>query len=537
MPRSSLIFFATLAVALALAPGAAYASLAAERVVVMTAEGAAPLATGSYASRADVSGIAEVDAACRASGVVAVEPYYPGNLRRPALAKLAARLRVLRLAEGVEATAVVARFAALPCLASAEVPAVPRLYYTPNDGYYPSQWTLPFIGAPAAWDIIRGDAARAGVVGVIDIGVNVDHPEFAPNLWINDAEDLNHNQRLDAADLDGLDQDQNGFVDDVCGWDFTDDDPRFEPGFGHGNGVAACVSAATDNGFLGAAIGFGVRLMTLQGITAGGSLADGYVPMLYAADNGANVVVCAWGIPIPRAYEQAIVTAVASEDVVIIAAGGEGNQVVYPAGYDGVMAVSATDDTDHRAPFGPWGAYIDICAPGVNILTIMDDEMRLVSGTSFAAGQVAGLAGLVRAAWPEATAAQTMALLADTAVDLDPLNPTYAGLLGAGRIDAAAAVGAAITAAPVPIVATSLSCRPNPFNATTVVRFDLTREAAVDLAVFDLRGRRVAVLAQAALEAGPHDVTWDAAGLPSGPYLVRLAAGAQTEAARLSLVK
>ncbi len=444
---------------------------------------------------------------------------------------------MLRFATGVEVEAVVTRFAALPCLASVEVPSVPRLFYTPNDGAYPSQWYLPHVGAPAAWDVIRGDAARAGVVAVIDTGIDVDHPDFVPNLWINALEDLNHNGRLDAADIDGQDQDGNGFADDVCGWNFTENDPFPDLGAGHGNGVAACVSEATDNFLLGAGIGFGVRLMPLQGISPGGYLAEGYVPMLYAADNGANVINCSWGIPVHRDFEQAIISAVWAEDVVVVAAGGEGSQVVYPAGYDHVMAVSATDATDHKAPFGPWGAYIDICAPGVNILTIWDDELLWVSGTSFASGMVAGLAGLVRAAWPSATAAETVALLEDTAVDLDALNPGYAGLLGAGRIDAAAAVGATISATPPSMAIPSLRCGPNPFNAVTVIGFTLAKAATVDLAVYDLRGRRLAVLARGPRGADAHETAWDATGLPSGTYLVRLDAVGRVATARVTLLK
>ncbi len=528
MSRTSLAVFALLALAIPAAAG--------DHLVVMTPIGAPPLGTGVYALRPDVTGLTSLDEVCRASGVVAVERFYPGGLRKPGLARVAARLRVLRLAAGVRAEAVVARFVALPGLAAAEVPRTPRLFYTPNDGAYPSQWHLPHVGAPAAWDVIRGEATRAGVVAVIDTGIDVDHPEFVPNIWINALEDLNHNGRLDAADIDGQDQDGNGFEDDVCGWDFTDHDPFPELDSGHGNAVAACVSEATDNHLLGAGIGFGVRLMPLQGITGGGYLAEGYVPMLYAADNGANVINCSWGIPVHHAYEQAIVDAVWAEDVVIVAAGGEGDQVVYPAGYDHVMAVSATDALDHKAPFGPWGDYIDICAPAVNILTIWDHELTWVSGTSFASGLVAGLAGLVRAAWPAATAAVTVALIEDTAVDLDALNPGYAGQLGAGRIDAAAAVGAT-TAVPSSAPTSSLRCAPNPFNAATVITFALARGTTVELVVYDLRGRRVAVLARGPREAGAQSTTWDATGQPSGTYVVRLDAGDQVGTVRLTLVE
>ena len=443
-------------------------------VVVITPAGAARLGTGAFADRDDVTGLPELDRTCRSLGVVAVEPFYPGTLREPCLASLADRLRVLRLAPDTAAEPVAARLAGLPCLTAAEVPAAPRLHYTPNDPAYGWQWHLPHVRAPEAWDLVRGATARQAVVAVIDTGLDLDHPEIAPSLWINGPEDLDGNGRLDTTDLDGVDQDGNGFVDDVCGWNFTDQHPFPGQGESHAGAVAACVSAATDNSFMGAGIGSGVRIMPLQGI-ASGYLVNGYVPMLYAADNGADVVNCSWGIPVHRAYEQAIVDAVWEAGVIVVAAGGEADTADYPAGYVHVLGVSATDRNDHRAFFAPWGGTIDLCAPGVDILTPWGGELEWMSGTSFASGLVAGLAGLVRAAQPQATAAGTVALLEDSAVDIDALNPGYEGQLGAGRIDARAALEQALTGAPAAGGGLALMCSPNPFNSSVSVAFELSR--------------------------------------------------------------
>ena len=510
-----------------------------DRIVVMTPPDAPPLGTGRFtADQAAVTGVASLDHLCRELGVLAAEPFYPGILRRPGLARTADRIRVLRLAPEVDAAAVVARIAADPHLAAAELPTVPRLFYTPDDPLFAMQWYLAHIHAPEAWDHIRGDATRPAIIGIVDTGLALDQPEIAPNLWVNELEDLNQNGRRDAEDLDGVDQDGNGFIDDVVGWDFADNDGDPGEGVHHGTGVAVCASAATDNGVLVAGLGFSARLMALKAITDGGQLGEGYQPMLYAADNGAQVVNCSWGIPIYREFEEAIVAAVWAEDVVIVAAGGEGDVPTYPAAYEHVVAVSATDAADHHASFAPYGEYIDLCAPGVNILTIYGGEPTYVSGTSFASALVAGLAGLVRAWHPDFDAGQTVQLLADSAVPIDDLNPGFAGLLGAGRIDALSAVVTAVApgAAPPP-GPPFLRAHPNPSNAGTAVGFRLDVAGAVELAVFDTRGRRVAVLVAATLAAGPHSYTWQADAAPSGTYLLRLATDQGETTRKLTIVK
>ncbi len=470
-------------------------------------------------------------------------PPHRGILRRPALACLAARLRILRLSPEADPAQVASRFAADPRIEAAEIPVPARLLFTPNDPYFPQQWHLAHVGAPAAWDHVRDPVTRSAVVGVIDTGLDLDEPDLGPSLWINEAEDLDHDGRLGPGDLDGVDQDGNGFIDDVVGWDFAGNDPEPQATYVHGSGVSACISAATDNGVGGAGLGFGVRLMVLKGIADGGYLAEGYIPMLYAADNGAGVVNCSWGVPVYRAYEQAIVDAVWGEDVVIVASGGDGSQIVYPAGYDHVFEVSATDSQDRRASFAPYGTNVDICAPGVNILTLWDGDMEILSGTSFASGMVAGLAGLVRAADPTIDAAGAVELIENTAVSIDALNPGYEGLLGAGRIDAHAAITSVITAVDLGgvsgVAGARLQCDPNPFSGSTVVRWEIDRAGPVAIEVFDVRGRRTTELASRqvgeARMAGT--VTWTTTDLAAGVYWVRLTAGDRRAVRSVTLVR
>jgi hypothetical protein len=510
----------------------------ANRVVVLTSPDEA-LRTNEFDPEGwPVTGIASLDQLCRQLGVVRVDRFYQGNLRRPKLAGLASRLRILTLESGRNAREAAHALAADPHLDSAELQALPKLFYTPNDPNYGDQWHLPQIQAPAAWDYIRSPQTRHSVVAIIDTGLNLEHAEIQDNLWINEPEDLNNNRRLDPDDINGIDDDDNGFIDDVVGWDFAGNDNDPQEVNPHGTGVAACVSAVTDNGTMGAAIGFGVQLMAVKAINDHGQLAEGYLSMLYAADNGARIINCSWGLPMFQGYEQAIVDAVWAEDVVIVAAGGEGTALTYPAAYEHVVAVSATDQYDQVTPFSPYGEYIDICAPGINILTVWDDDLSILSGVSFSAGIVSGTVGLFRAQFPQLDNAATVQLMEQSADAIDDLNPGFAGMLGAGRINAFVGVVSAL-AIDVSAGTTDgeLICHPNPFNARVHVGFRLAEQGRVTVAVYDTRGRQVATLLGGIRSSGYHEVTWDAGATASGTYFLVLTTQDRRLVRKLSLVK
>jgi len=513
-------------------------SYVANRVVVLTKPDEALLANKFAPDGLPATGIASLDQLCRQLGVVRVDPFYQGNLRRPNLACLASRLRILTLEPGRNAPETAHALAADPHLASAELQTLPNLFYTPDDPDYAEQWHLPQIQAPAAWDFIRSPQTRHSVVAIIDTGLNLDHPEIQDNLWVNEPEDLNNNRRLDPGDINGIDDDDNGFVDDVVGWDFAGNDNDPQEIHPHGTGVGACVSAVTDNGTLGAAIGFGVRLMPVKAINDHGQLVEGYLSMLYAADNGAQIINCSWGLPLFQEYEQAIVDAVWAEDVVIVAAGGEGNALTYPAAYEHVVAVSATDQFDQVTPFSPYGEYIDICAPGMNILTVWGDDLSILSGVSFSAGIVSGTIGLLRAQHPQLDNAATVQLMEQSADPIDDLNPGYAGMLGAGRINAfVGVVSAQAIDDSAKISDGHLICHPNPFNARVQVGFRLAEQSRVTVAIYDTRGRKVTTLLGGVRVSGDHVVIWDAAATASGTYFLVLTTQDRRSVRKLSLVK
>ena len=498
------------------------------RVIVVRQIESPELATGNSIKGTAVTGVESIDIICRSYGVLGVERYYRGKLTKEPLRELASRMYIFNLADGIDASAVAADLALDRHIKSAELQAIPQLFYVPNDPEIHRQWYLEKIQAFTAWDFVRGDATRHSIIAVIDAGINYNHSDLYGNIWYNEDEQLN-----------GEDDDENGFIDDIQGWDFAEEDNDPEEIFEHGSGVAACISEATDNGVMGAGIGFSCQLMNLKGISDHANLVEAYMPMFYAAENGAQVINCSWGIPVYREYEQDIINAVWDAGVLIIAAGGSvGTMLEYPAAYDNVMAVSATDQNDHRAPFAPYGEHIDICAPGVDIAIPWGDDFSILSGTSFSAGMVAGLAGLVATLYPQFTNQQIQQLIEDAADPIDDLNPSYEGLLGAGRINAANCMMTAIDDDPIlPQHDRLLGSYPNPFNAQTQIRYELSKSADVSITIYDIMGRRVQSVTIGYQEPGLHFYTWDAGGLASGIYFAKLQNGEATDVVRMVLLK
>ncbi|MCP4582624.1 MAG: S8 family serine peptidase [candidate division Zixibacteria bacterium] len=515
--------------------GAKYIS---NRVVVVNKYDAPSYATNNYEAGFAQTGVESIDRICPGLGIIQVESFYPGVLRKPALIREISRIYIFILDETTAAQTVALELADNPNIESAELQFIPELYYTPDDPYVDQQWYLAHTHTLEAWDIVRGDTTRSSIVGVVDVGVDYNHADISPNLWINELEDINDNGILDPADNNNIDDDDNGIVDDVIGWDFADEDYNPISNNPHGTGVAGCISEATDNGLMGAGIGFSARLMILKAITDNGQLVEGYMPMIYAADNGARIMNCSWGIPIFRAYEQIIIDAVWEEDVLIVAAGGDGDQVVYPAGYEHVMAVSATDEYDHKASFAPYGEYVDICAPGVNLPIPWDDDFDMVSGTSFSAGFVSGLAALLRAWYPAFTNDEIEQLIEDSADPIDHLNPGFEGLLGAGRINSLTCLMTDIDeSSSIPNSFRLFQNYPNPFNASTEIRYNLSQPGRIELAIFDLMGGKIAVLVDEIQSAGNYSLTWDASDYSSGVYFGQLKTSGQYSTSKMILLK
>lgn len=511
------------------------------RVIVVNEYGAPAYLVGESASGMAVTGVTSVDLLCQRLGVIDVQSFYAGRLTKPALLREVSRMYIFTLQEGVDARSVLAEFNEEPNIAYAELYAVPEPCYVPNDPRASDQWYLAQTQAYQGWDTVRGDTTRHSVIAIVDSGVYWNHPDLAPNIWLNPGEDIDHDGVLDPEDINGVDDDSNGFVDDIIGWDFGDDDyDPVENTLQHGTAVAGCASEATDNGLLGAAIGFSARLMCVKVFDFSGNFANAYQGIIYAAENGAEAINCSWATLSYSQAEQDIISAAWAEGSLIVAAAGNANgEERFPAAYDHVMAVTTTDQNDRKASFANYGTWVDISAPGVDIYTTYGQSgFVLYSGASFSTAMVSGLVALVRAWLPQLTNDETEDLIKAYSDPIDYLNPGYGGLLGAGRINCATWLVSGITdLKTIPGQFAISQNYPNPFNATTTIRYELPTASDVAMQIFDVAGRKVATLVSECQEAGPHFVTWDASKTPSGVYFYRIQAGAFIETKMCLLLK
>ena len=306
----------------------------------------------------------------------------------------------------------------------------------PNDPYYYGQWNLPQIEAPAAWDITTGSDKI--VIAFVDSGVDLDHPEFRDKIWTND-------DPPGDADGDGdPDDDQNGYVDDVYGWDFVNWDGEPQDDYGHGTFVASIAAAETNNSYGVAGVSWGAEIMPIKAFDKYGNSYHWHTAggITYAADNGAKIINLSWwlssGID-PQPVQIAINYAYSKGALVIAAAGDSFNSsYIYPAALDHVVSVAATDRDDGHPDFSTYNDKVDVAAPGDDILGLYQDTYARLPSTRFAVPHVSGLAALVWSVNPTLTHDEVEEIIKSTAVDLgDPGRDDY---FGYGRIDARAAV-------------------------------------------------------------------------------------------------
>jgi subtilisin family serine protease len=300
------------------------------------------------------------------------------------------------------------------------------------------------IDAERAWD--AGTGSRAVLVAVIDTGIDYTHPDLEQNIWTNDAEIPDNN----------IDDDRNGYVDDVHGYNFHDGhgDPMDDNG--HGTHVAGTIGAVGNNAAGVAGAAWAVTLLPLKFLGSGGTgtTSDAVAAIDYAADRGADVINNSWGGGgFSRTLLEAIERTHAAGALFVVAAGNDGTNTdslpTYPAGYDvpNVISVAATDMADTLAAFSNFGrASVDLAAPGVAILsTFPGGQYRELSGTSMAAPHVSGVAALMRSLSPRAPPELLRLKLMET---VDPV-PGLADFVGSGgRLNAYSATGQRDVVAP-----------------------------------------------------------------------------------------
>ncbi|MDE0398328.1 MAG: S8 family serine peptidase [Candidatus Poribacteria bacterium] len=370
-------------------------------------------------------------------------------LARPALNPNLKRIYLLRFAPDAPLAALKAAYQQNPLVEAVEYNYLrPTLAdaVVPNDPKYPEQWSLPLMKLPQAWAIEKGN--RNVVIAVIDSGIDYRHHDLAPKAWINPNE----------IPENGLDDDGNGYIDDVYGWDFTDapniqaegdylegdNEPIDESG--HGTHVAGIAGAMPNNGIGIAGVAWKCPLMAIRaGLSLGGSSRmqddDSASAIVYAADNGASVINMSWGSERRSFVIQDAIDYAYAQGAVLVAAAGNSQKpaAIFPAAYRKVIAVASTEQNQQRFYQSNFGASIDIGAPGNVILsTQIDNQYRLLTGTSMASPHVAGVAALLLAKRPALTHEEVRHILINTAdpvhqEDSDELDEKF---VGAGTVNA-----------------------------------------------------------------------------------------------------
>jgi subtilisin family serine protease len=381
---------------------------------------------------------ASLSAAFADIGVQSVEPIFPNGKRSMVVVSADSGIDLssiyrLRLAPDADILRIVRDLSANPAVVYAEPDYLAHIIATPNDPLYSGQWGLSQINAPAAWDVITGTTDV--VIAVIDSGLDTSHPDLAGQLWTNPGEIVGN----------GIDDDNNGYVDDINGWNFVDDNTNLSDNTGHGTQVAGVIAAETNNGKGVAGVCWNCHLMIVKVTQFGGvaNYSDIAAGVTYAAQKGADVINLSLGGYSNSATLRAAVEA-ASQTVVVV--GGAGNDdrtdLFYPAAYnDNVLAVAGTTSSDTKVGTSNYGTWVDVSAPGEVITTTFSGGgYGDTSGTSMAAPFVAGLAGLLRSKNPGWSADMVRAQIIRTANDIYGLNPSYGGQLGNGRINADQAV-------------------------------------------------------------------------------------------------
>jgi subtilisin family serine protease len=304
-----------------------------------------------------------------------------------------------------------------------------------------------------AWELETGN--NDIIVAVVDGGIQTNHEDLVANMWNNPGE-IPFNKK---------DDDGNGYVDDVHGYNFLYDRPTVDIHY-HGTHVAGTVAATTNNGIGvagvagGSGIGDGARLMTCEifnDILYGGA-AEAYV---YSADEGAIISQNSWGYGQPDVFEQVVLDGIdyfiaeagrnefgqqigpMNGGIVMFAAGNANSQDAwYPAYYERNIAVAASNFNDQKSEYSNYGDWIDITAPGDEIWSTFENGYGRLSGTSMACPQVSGVAALIISKYggPGFTPAMLREKLFQSADNIDADNPSFIGLLGSGRLNAYAAL-------------------------------------------------------------------------------------------------
>ncbi len=484
----------------------------------------------------------------------------------------------IEIADPAELRAAVAELRADPHVAFAQPDHSYRLDFEANDPFLVSSgtwgqdfadlWGLDRIHALEAWQLTRG---AGQIVAVVDTGLDYFHPDIEANVWINSGEDLNGNGIVDASDMNGIDDDGNGFIDDLRGYDFSgfgdededgvvrfgDPDPFDE--VGHGTHVSGTVAAVANNGIGIAGVAPEARIMALKGFddTGRGRDSDLWRAVLYAIENGAGVVNASWSCspacPENPLAESVLEIADAAGLVFVTSAGNRSFDVVRnaPEKTSSVVTVGSLGQDDELSNFSNRGWLIDLVAPGGgpeegfsvfigrrNILSLaastlsdleeafrVEDDYYRLAGTSMSSPHVAGAVALLRSLRPELSARDVRRLLRMASQDIGA--PGHDPIYGSGVLDLLRLLETPLPAFDLAIEAPSPGTLLDPRAGPVLLRVRATGADVVSASLAYSPGLETSdfeEFARADEFVEDQAIEWDVGDRSVGPYVLRLRA-------------
>lgn len=318
-------------------------------------------------------------------------------------------------------------------LVYAEPKYINKMHLSINDPNANQQSFLTKINAYNGWNTSTGDTNV--VIGIVDSGTDIDHPDLVANLKKNYADPVN-----------GVDDDGDGYIDNFQGWDVSENDnnPNVDNST-HGSHVSGCAAASTNNAVGVASPGFNCKFLPVKCAAQASTttIDNGYEGITYAADHGCQIINCSWGGGFFSQLGQDVINyATINKNALVLASAGNDNvdSPAFPAAFQYVTSVAATTASDAKASFSNYNYTVDISAPGNNIYsTVSNNGYTTMSGTSMSSPIAAGAAGIIKSHFPAYNALQVGEQLRVTCDDIYGLatNANFKGRLGKGRINMA----------------------------------------------------------------------------------------------------
>ena len=362
-----------------------------------------------------------------------------------------------------------------------------KLHFIPNDPYFDNQWhheKIQSVEAWNLWDIENGETPGDStiVVAIVDTGCEWDHPDLIDNLWQNLDEDADNDGRtiefinekwvLDPGDINNIDEDNDGYIDNLIGWDYggvtdkadPDNNPMSPPtegptgGHQHGTHIAGIISSSVNNNIGGSGVGYSVKYMPIK-IQYDESSSDTTFDhnefsdilstgVLHAAKAGADVINLSLGGLGSSSSERALYDNIYNNynAIVVAAAGNSGvEELQYPASYETVISVGASDPDDEKSSFSSYGSGVNILAPGSSIFsTLFNESYGRWSGTSMASPVVSASVALIWSYFPDFSKDKIKQLLLKGADDVSDKNSNFNDKIGSGRVNIYNSIGSGL---------------------------------------------------------------------------------------------